>query len=723
MEPATQFGAEGVQDVLNRMVPDPAQYDMLVEELVGLVLKEVEAGNADAMTELADKLHRKAVVSTDMSMVYADSARDIVRLVKKRGGAFKEFSSSLIERCTAMFEELKVLSLDDESEYLEDKTQKLGNMQFIGELYARGIIPAEPMQLMLDELTGAECDLPPSTDNVEALRVFLLLSTPGSGDEIIDGALGAAKALYEAQQSSSRMKRLLTDVLEAHSVLPKAEEPPKPQPQPPQPQHYPAPHPAPPAGLEHSTSSFQDSPTTPTDYNGYVSSQNASFDLGRSVSCDNNTPLSGSMGYYPQQGPATPLQPPPPQTHQGREPRNRKKDVKLYQLQQAARRERTVYVVGIDASLSEGELLSFIAQCGSLVKVRLCGDTTNRTIYGFFEFETKECAQNLVSKTGSTLGNYIIHCSFARQAIRDLSHGQADSKIRTLNFDQKPQLDNMCRDSILNDPQWLSSKQRGYGYRKGSGMDMHRQGSGATSGPNTPIQPGMQPPGHPPPQSPLTPGSYHTGPGAWDPSRGIGGDDMSSPGGTPMHMPPHGMPGADPRMMHPMHGGGPPQTSTQASSLPHAVRHMAQTHTPPAGLPCHLGDMGAVAVSNTAIGAGEWGDITGYIPAFLRAVEKIFRVEALQVLKDGADHFLAVLDMQPIPTQNVCIAWSRLAYIIALCFKAEIVCVEGTAQLVQKLRYNYHGNNTWLQFSTDLTTNLISSGYDYDVVGQIMPQL
>ena len=71
--------------------------------------------------------------------------------------------------------------------------------------------------------------------------------------------------------------------------------------------------------------------------------------------------------------------------------------------------------------------------CGHLSKVRLCGHTTNRTIYGFFEFSTRTEACNLMAKDKTHLGNFLLNCSWAKSAIRESISGQADDKVRQLS--------------------------------------------------------------------------------------------------------------------------------------------------------------------------------------------------------------------------------------------------------------------------------------------------
>eukprot|EP01062_Namystynia_karyoxenos_P002706 TRINITY_DN1095_c0_g2_i1.p1 TRINITY_DN1095_c0_g2~~TRINITY_DN1095_c0_g2_i1.p1 ORF type:complete len:444 (+),score=21.90 TRINITY_DN1095_c0_g2_i1:80-1411(+) len=84
-----------------------------------------------------------------------------------------------------------------------------------------------------------------------------------------------------------------------------------------------------------------------------------------------------------------------------------------------AARDRTVYGVSIDSSLSERDLVSCLSSFGPLVKARLCGNTNNRTVYGFFEFQTKDAAQAIVDNERVQLGRYHAFFSWAKSKIRD----------------------------------------------------------------------------------------------------------------------------------------------------------------------------------------------------------------------------------------------------------------------------------------------------------------
>eukprot|EP00755_Sulcionema_specki_P004398 Sspe_Gene.4426::Locus_1452_Transcript_1_1_Confidence_1.000_Length_2966::g.4426::m.4426 len=124
-----------------------------------------------------------------------------------------------------------------------------------------------------------------------------------------------------------------------------------------------------------------------------------------------------------------------------------------YALQQEDAKNRTVYMVGIDTLLPESELLEFVQSCGRLNKVRLCGDTTNRTMYGFFEYRTREEAEELIRRNKTNLGRFVLNCSWARSAIRDAMSGTANLKVRNINFCDDEET--VLRESCLKQQNWM----------------------------------------------------------------------------------------------------------------------------------------------------------------------------------------------------------------------------------------------------------------------------
>jgi len=82
---------------------------------------------------------------------------------------------------------------------------------------------------------------------------------------------------------------------------------------------------------------------------------------------------------------------------------------------------RTVYVSKVDPALSDRELRIFLDSCGTVSKVRLCGDPSQRSVYGFIEFTAPPAAQKLIAHDRHMVGQNVMRCLPARQPIHDHS--------------------------------------------------------------------------------------------------------------------------------------------------------------------------------------------------------------------------------------------------------------------------------------------------------------
>eukprot|EP00755_Sulcionema_specki_P022773 Sspe_Gene.77320::Locus_48300_Transcript_1_1_Confidence_1.000_Length_1369::g.77320::m.77320 len=111
---------------------------------------------------------------------------------------------------------------------------------------------------------------------------------------------------------------------------------------------------------------------------------------------------------------------------------------------------KTIYAVGIDSKLTEEEFLAFLSQCGKLEKARLCGDTSNPTVYGFFQYSTRAEAEALMAMSGMQLGNYILNLSWARAAIRDTRSQKDTRDLLDKNRTAKVEV----RQSVLTESNW-----------------------------------------------------------------------------------------------------------------------------------------------------------------------------------------------------------------------------------------------------------------------------
>ena len=86
---------------------------------------------------------------------------------------------------------------------------------------------------------------------------------------------------------------------------------------------------------------------------------------------------------------------------------------------------------------------------------------------------------------------------------------------------------------------------------------------------------------------------------------------------------------------------------------------------------------------------------------------------------EGADRFLSAIPHLAVPIAYT--AWLRLAAIIALCFKGDLLSLEGVQQVVHHISYT--DATTWLQFSTELSSTLLNFGYDFAIVNDIIPAM
>jgi len=105
-------------------------------------------------------------------------------------------------------------------------------------------------------------------------------------------------------------------------------------------------------------------------------------------------------------------------------------DGTIFMEAEATAKERTVYISQIDCTATEGQLMELFSACGTVMKVRLCGDPSKSTQYGFVEFEQVSGAKNLLRYDGQKFGKQKkkLQCSLSRQTIRDHDPTDADSK-------------------------------------------------------------------------------------------------------------------------------------------------------------------------------------------------------------------------------------------------------------------------------------------------------
>eukprot|EP01059_Diplonema_ambulator_P036882 TRINITY_DN9461_c0_g2_i2.p1 TRINITY_DN9461_c0_g2~~TRINITY_DN9461_c0_g2_i2.p1 ORF type:complete len:307 (+),score=36.57 TRINITY_DN9461_c0_g2_i2:82-1002(+) len=131
--------------------------------------------------------------------------------------------------------------------------------------------------------------------------------------------------------------------------------------------------------------------------------------------------------------------------------------------------KRTVHVVGIDPAVMEGVFARVMADCGEVSNAKICGDPRGRTLYGFIEFTTEEGAQQLVAKSGTTIGSAQITTSYARSAIRSSNTG---SNGKIFNLDGMGPLIRSSAYNSSRDDAWIST-----GLKKPMGTEYGRFGN------------------------------------------------------------------------------------------------------------------------------------------------------------------------------------------------------------------------------------------------------
>eukprot|EP01064_Diplonema_japonicum_P034899 TRINITY_DN737_c0_g1_i1.p1 TRINITY_DN737_c0_g1~~TRINITY_DN737_c0_g1_i1.p1 ORF type:complete len:573 (+),score=71.89 TRINITY_DN737_c0_g1_i1:111-1829(+) len=566
--PVPVVKCRSIQGLLNRLVPDPATFEVLVQELVvSFSTSAEEVGKEAAVEALVDKLHKKAVSESKLTAVYADCTRDIARTLNKKQVLQRGiFNKILLEKCETCFNEHESLEKFKHDEYVLNaaKERKIGNMRFIAELHNRCSISTTSVSTMLNKLTGATYNEEPTEDNMEALRVFLLCVI--QVDNTVDEDVMKRVRILQDTHSSRRVRLLLLDVTNTSSV----------------------------------SSSFSAVSTPPS---------NASTPYDDVIQSPPSMELLPTM----RKTPPSPIKP--------------------VQKKDGDRASHTVHMVGIDASIPDTQLVECVEQLaeGKLNKVRLCGDTTNRTIYGFFEFTTVAAARTLVNRTHTLLGKYYITCNIAKTAIRDpldVMSWQQGGKLRQFNFEDSSPVHFLKKDRKLLRP---------------------NSNNNNNNNNNTP---------------------------AWDSNR----------------VKPH------------------------VHNIPEIVKTMAMWNGVgmPQGMPSQLGDLGTRAVCNAASDVMGCGQVLEYIPAFLGAVEAIYRVDAMGVIMSGIAAFCS-------NGNNVPHAW-RLAYLLTKCFGETIVTLDGLIGIVNQIHYTHykHNENAWSSFSIELTRNLVSYGVNYSRISEIV---
>eukprot|EP01061_Rhynchopus_euleeides_P045688 TRINITY_DN8336_c1_g1_i1.p1 TRINITY_DN8336_c1_g1~~TRINITY_DN8336_c1_g1_i1.p1 ORF type:complete len:402 (+),score=82.38 TRINITY_DN8336_c1_g1_i1:127-1206(+) len=82
-------------------------------------------------------------------------------------------------------------------------------------------------------------------------------------------------------------------------------------------------------------------------------------------------------------------------------------------------KQRTVYVCGIDTQVAQNDLSDLLSSCGEIIKARLCASSDANTVFGFFEYRSREGALRLLKLNQTVLGRFVLKISPSSSCIRD----------------------------------------------------------------------------------------------------------------------------------------------------------------------------------------------------------------------------------------------------------------------------------------------------------------
>eukprot|EP01064_Diplonema_japonicum_P013991 TRINITY_DN2151_c2_g1_i1.p1 TRINITY_DN2151_c2_g1~~TRINITY_DN2151_c2_g1_i1.p1 ORF type:complete len:430 (+),score=49.79 TRINITY_DN2151_c2_g1_i1:37-1290(+) len=358
-----------------------------------LVPGVMEGVNKEGVQKLVELMHPKAVTEGRFTQAYANILRDVKNSLKGRERE-RELNKALANTCKRAVQ--ADVPLLDESEFEEAISRKHGNMLFVSVLYELQLLDAETVLEMIIKTIGGRED-PPRLVNVESILPFIsALPELRSKAPLVASKLCNTVAASLQQAKDRKSEKILTDIsaaltstaslpqpqISAHpaySRIPVAQ----PVQQYMMPTALSAPPGSVPAGtkvptLQPITSQWQNVQVTTTQQQQISATPSEKMEIYVG-------PDKFSLVNKPADDP----------------------------------RQRTIYVCGIDTTIWEQTLVGFLEGCGELEKVRLCGDRSNHTVFGFFEYRTREGALNLLAKNQLKLGSYVLKISLASSAIKD----------------------------------------------------------------------------------------------------------------------------------------------------------------------------------------------------------------------------------------------------------------------------------------------------------------
>ncbi|KAJ9467197.1 Polyadenylate-binding protein-interacting protein 8 [Diplonema papillatum] len=679
-----------VTGFLNRISADQHLRQQLYETLVSRIAQDPDCDDDEEgpVAQLSRQLFRKACLEQKYTGAYVDAAQSVSADLKRQKIKKVNIVEVVRQRCRDCFSE----TLQDPRNPApagsqESKRLQEGNLRLLAEMHRQCLVTCEFLADLLRQFSRGE--MLRVAGNVNALHAFAKHAEADALATVRDVLYDNVLEAIEWHQPRSRPAFLLQFVRERLEAIGK--DPLSPSSSPPSsPSEYsstsppgheiisqpssastpinrPAPHQPFPGPAAYSPESYARGQHPAAAYQQYhhhhqqqqQQQQQAHGESPSAVAYTQHDPYhqpEPAAVFYDQSQQQAPVS-----QNRRRQQRGAAQDPypRRSHHHQAVRTECTVYVVGIDANLGEGELLAYVKDFGALAKVRLCGDRSNPTIYGFFEYESPEAAAALVEQSGVHLGAFHLQCSIAREAIR--GNDQYEPKVRDRYYDHSAAGPTL-RDSELYDQKWGNKSQ----YQRG-----HRRGGRAG------------PVAHPHDPAVLSASSLRT-----DHHHQQQQQQQEQSAWNECRL-------AEPQLQQQQQQQQP--AAAAEYDLASLVRCVAAAYEVPRDLPQHLDELAAVAVYESAVGADQWADVISYIPQFLRACERIYGPgSAVQVFVSAA-HMVCKTT-----------AWDRYAYMVGQCIKDRVLSVDSLAELCKHMAAGQVG---WIEFRPEMAHQLQCIGF------------
>eukprot|EP00759_Apiculatamorpha_spiralis_P036989 PhF_6_TR37099/c0_g1_i1/m.54473/K03260/EIF4G; translation initiation factor 4G len=397
-----------VISTLNKLTPE--KYDTLIRELLkemGVELRVTHEGMEAMLQRIIPRIVDKAILESKFCDMYAQLCSDLFKEIRNLdNGAIiyteviddksemtfdssQRFQIHLLNKLQSEFQVQVVENSDDEG----PRKRKLATAQFVAEIFFRGLLPPGVLHKVLARLLNVKA---PKVIDVEcACKIFPIIGRKLEEEgNIMNQYFSAIKAIRESPTVSTqtRIKVLLDNLsdLRAHKWIPK--------------------HSNKATKLSECNDSHSEQQREVSHHHSSSSKEqnpkNLAERLRGILDGKHQVPTSHSSNSRATPNSKTPNRS-TPNTPQRGSPVS--KEVP----------STTVYITQIDNMITEGQLMEFLTAFGDVHKVRLCGNTTQPTQYGFFEFATAEGAQKCLVADRTVLGRFSIHCSQSRNAVHD----------------------------------------------------------------------------------------------------------------------------------------------------------------------------------------------------------------------------------------------------------------------------------------------------------------